>query len=250
MRSARAILILSSVMALAPARAALMTYGFHCISSGVAAACASGQSQLWLDVTDQSGGSTLTGQALFIFRNAGPAPSSITDVYFDDGTLLGIASVQNSAGVSFSQGAAPPNLPGGNAMTPAFRTTAGFSADSNAPTQPNGANPGERVGVLFNLLPGATYFDVIAALNGNVVHADGAPALRVGLHAQGFADGASAAFVNDTRSLAASTVPLPAAAWLLLGGLVALGSRRGQPGRAPASRVPTDRARSGRACCC
>ena len=30
---------------------------------------------------------------LFEFFNAGPAHSSITDVYFDDGTLLGIAGL-------------------------------------------------------------------------------------------------------------------------------------------------------------
>jgi hypothetical protein len=35
------------------------------------------------------------GQVLFEFSNAGPASSSITDVYFDDGTLLGTAELTN-----------------------------------------------------------------------------------------------------------------------------------------------------------
>jgi hypothetical protein len=39
----------------------------------------------------------------FLFTNQGPLASSITDVYFDDGTLLGIAGVTNFSGVDFSQ---------------------------------------------------------------------------------------------------------------------------------------------------
>ena len=214
MRMLEAFLASVFVCAAAPAQAALVTFDFRCISSGVAAACEAGQAQFVMEVTDVFSGSS-TGQVLFAFRNTGPAASSITDLYFDDGTLLGIAAVRNSAGTNFAQGAAPGNLPGGSSMAPAFRTTAGFSADSNPPTQPNGANPGEQIGIVFNTINGKTLFDVIAALNGETVDDNGAPALRVGLHAQGFVGGDSASFVNSQ----AAVVPLPASALLLLCGL-------------------------------
>ena len=203
------------------AHAAMVSYGFGCISSNVAAACSAGQQQFRVEVTNELNNAALTGQVLFLFHNAGPVASSITDVYFDDGTLLSIAQVLNSSGVSFSPLAAPGNLPGGNALSPAFVTTAGFSADSNAPVQLNGANPGEHVGILFNLLEGKAYADVIDSLNGAVTQAGGAPALRIGVHAQGFADGSSASFVNTPTA-----VPLPGAAGLLLMGLVAMARGR------------------------
>lgn len=196
------------------AQAALVTYDFGCISTGVAAECAVGAAQIRMDVRDTAlDNSALVGQVLFVFRNVGPAQSSITDLYFDDGTLLGIASVQNiGSGVDFSVGASPGNLPGGNSLTPKFTATAGFTADSNPPTAPNGVNPGEQVAVLFNLVSGLSYFNVLSALNGQTVDLDGVPALRVGVHVQAFASGESASFV-------ASPVPLPASALLLLGGL-------------------------------
>jgi hypothetical protein len=202
------------------AHAALVTYGFGCISSNVANACSTGQAQLMVDVTNDNGvfsGLTLaSNQALFVFRNTGPAMSSITDVYFDDGTLLGIATLWNTAGmVEFSPLASPGNLPGGNTVN--FVTTAGFSADSDPPVQPNGVNPGERLGVVFNLINGTSFGDLLAAI-------DGGSALRIGIHAQGFANGQSAAFVNEPTPVTA--VPLPAAGWLLAGGLVALTRRR------------------------
>src|SRR5512145_721995 len=65
--------------------------------------------QLSVDVTAVG-----TDQVAFTFYNNVGIASSITDVYFDDGTLLGIASVTGSAGVDFSQLASPGDLPGGN----------------------------------------------------------------------------------------------------------------------------------------
>lgn len=195
----------------------MVTYGFGCISANVAAACNVGQAQLLVDVTDDGSGfiglTLAPNQALFVFRNVGPANSSITDIYFDDGTLLGVASLRNTAGlVEFSLGASPPNLPGGNNV--GFNATAGFSVDSDPPTQPMGVNPGERLGVVFNLINGTTYNDLLTAINGG-------SALKIGLHAQGFEGGQSASFVN-----APTPVPLPASAGLLLIGLAALARRR------------------------
>lgn len=127
-------------------------------------------SQLYVDVLASG------AQVEFKFYNLGPTASSITDIYFDDGTLLGIASIVNGAGVSFGTPATPPNLPGGNLASPPFVTTGSFSADSNPPVEANGVNPGEYVEIYFNLLAGKTYADTLAAL------ADGS--LRIGLHVQ------------------------------------------------------------------
>lgn len=157
---------------------------FGCISGSSAADCAIGEVQLSADVVAGPG----ANQASFTFFNVGSSAASITDIYFDDGTLLGIASITSSAGVSFSQGATPGNLPAGNNASPPFVATAGFTADSNAPVQPSGVNPGEWVTIVFDLQSGGTIADVLAEL------ADGS--LRIGVHVQGFASGGSESFVN------------------------------------------------------
>jgi hypothetical protein len=176
------------------------TFTFDCISNNNAPNCQAGELQLGVEVVAGP-----AGQAQFIFRNTGSSAASITDIYFDNGTLLGIASVTNGAGVDFSQGASPGNLPGGNSMYPAFQATAGFTADSNPPTQSNGVNPGETVSIFFTLQSGGAFADVIRELYSREI--------RIGVHVQGFANGGSESFVN----LAA--VPVPAAAWLLVSGL-------------------------------
>ena len=208
-------LILGALAALlvAPVPARAVALGFGCISNNIAGDCAIGEAQLAVDVLDAGG-----GQVLFSFSNAGPAASSITDVYFDDGSLLSIAVVINDLVapgiVDFSQGASPGDLPAGNNADPDFNTTAGFNADSNPPTQPNGVNPGEVLGIQFALLPGKTYADVLAELG------DGT--LRIGLHVQGYASGGSESLVNEP-------LPEPATLALLMlgaGALVAARSRR------------------------
>jgi len=188
------------------------TYGFDCITHNIAGDCAVGEAQLTVDVTDAGG-----NQVLFTFNNAGPAASSIADILFDDGTtpsLLAIADIDNTdPGVSFSVSSAPPVLPGGNNATPPFNPTSGLTADSDPPVQPLGVNPGESVGILFDLQAGAGFADVLADIG------DGD--LRIGIHVQGFDTGGSESFVNF--------VPVPAAVWLFgsgLLGLVAIARRR------------------------
>ena len=212
MKAVGSILVVCCALgATAGGAAADMTLGFFNITNNVAGNALIGEQQLFVDVSDPGG-----GQVLFTFRNEGPAASSITDVYFDDGSLLGIAAIDNSdPGVEFSQWATPPNLPGGNGMVPKFQTTAGFSADSDPPVQPNGVNPGEDLGILFDLKkhPAATFADVIDELTSG--------ALRIGIHVQGFGGGGSESFVN---------VPVPVPGALVLGamglGLVACVRRR------------------------
>jgi hypothetical protein len=183
------------------ARATL--YGFYNITGNNAVAAATA-GQYTVDVTANG------AQVDFKFMNAGPSASSITDVYFDDGSLLSIASVTDGPGTDFEQMASPPSLPGGNSISPAFNTTAGFSADSEPPAQPNGANPGEFVTITFNLMAGKTFADVINDLNST--------ALRIGIHVQGFNGGGSESFVNNS-----TPVPLPAAAGLGMLGLLVVG---------------------------
>ena len=191
--------LLAAVVAM-PVQA--VTLGFGCITGNLQGDCDIGEAQLTVDVTDAGG-----DQTLFTFMNSGPEASSITDVYFDDGSLLAIAQIINGTGVAFTEGASPGNLPGGNTVSPPFVATTGFLADSDAPAQPNGVNPGEELGVLYSLQGGQTFADVLSEL------ASGD--LRIGIHVQGYASEGSESFVNNP-------VPVPAAVWLFGSGLLGL----------------------------
>lgn len=120
-------------------------------------------------------------QALFVFQNTAVTASSITDVYFQDGTLLGLASspTPSTAGVVFDTPAYPGQLPDGTSLNPDFATSSNadwnwpfihmWSADSDGLFQSsimsNGVNAAnEAVGVLFNLKSGQNYSDVLTAL--------------------------------------------------------------------------------------
>jgi hypothetical protein len=98
-------------------------------------------------------------------------------------------------------------LAGGNIIN--FQTTAGFSADSNQPVQPNGINPGEFLQIIFSLQSGGTLQDVYNEL----VTGE----LRIGIHVQGFDSGGSESFINTPPT----SVPEPTT--MLLFGLGLLG---------------------------
>ncbi len=102
-----------------------VTVGFDAITNNTVGDPAIGEAQLFVDVTDPG-----DDQVLFTFFNTGPAASSITDVYFDDGDLLGIASIIQDTGVDFTELARPRNLPSANNASPPF-VAAGFSGDSD-----------------------------------------------------------------------------------------------------------------------
>ena len=169
-----------------------------------------GEAQLSVNVTDAG-----SGQVLFLFTNTGPDASSITDIYFDDGSLLGIAFIDDgNAGVDFEFGAVPAHLPGGLTLPTPFDALAAFNTSSVSPPQPNGVNPGEWLGIAFSLQSGMTFSDVLAELD------DGS--LRIGLKVGGFADGGSESFVNLPQP-----VPEPSTALsLCMFGLVGLAFAR------------------------
>jgi hypothetical protein len=185
-----------------PAQASL-TYGFDRITANNSANV---ESQLWVDVSDSG-----SSQVLFHFRNTGPIPSSITDIYFDSGAagslLASIAGITNSSGVNFAIGATPADLPGGTLA--GFAVTPGLSADSQNPPVANGINPpAEWVDLLLHLALGKTFADAVTALDNGT--------LRIGLHVQAIIpDGFSDGFVN---------IPEPATVLLLgLGALATAG---------------------------
>ena len=222
MLSLRPTLVIAATWLLGASPAPGLTLPFGCITQNLAGDCAIGEAQLTVDVTSPS-----PLVVRFQFHNAGPAASSITDVYFDDaedGALFQLSLIlDQSPLVDFEPGARPGNLPGAGQASPPFVTTDGFSADSESPVQPRGVNPGETLGILFSLRPGASFADVLDHLT------DGS--LRIGIHVQGFAGGGSESFVN---------VPEPGALGLVAFGLVGLGARaRGALAR---SRDPVARA--------
>jgi hypothetical protein len=183
-----------AVAALAGAAQASFTYNFTDITHNDPGAAAAGEAQLYVDISPAPG-----DQVSFIFHNEGALPMSITDIYFQDGPILGLATIIDGAGVDFERGAQPNNLPGGNTITPPFLATQAFSAQSQPPIQPMGVNPGEYVELRYTLLAGKTVADIQSDLSSG--------ALRIGLHVQGFSNGVSESFIN--------TVPTPGALAIL-----------------------------------
>jgi len=186
------------------AQAALFTsWGVVENNSGIAGAIAS---QLSVEVTDPGTTVDIEGvdynQTLFTFKNTGPIDSYISDIYFDDGELLQIASIMNSSGVLFDDPATPSNLPGGNTVVPPFFATGDFSADNDKAE--NGVDnyegltgeTEESVGIMFALQTEKTFDDVIKAINvgfnPDLYYTDSGgwtdPSLRIGLHIQGIGE--------------------------------------------------------------
>jgi hypothetical protein len=145
------------------------------------------------------------------YNQSGPSvPNvSITDIYFDDGTLRQISGITNGPGTSFAQLATPKELPGAELLVPPFQTTDQFSADSDPPPPKWGVEPGEWMIIRFDLWAGGTLQDVIDEIN------DGR--IRIGVHLQAFPDG---------RSESAIAVPEPATISLMALGVCAVLSRR------------------------
>jgi hypothetical protein len=193
---------LAALTAAALPAAHAQSFSFDCITGNSAGNCSAGESQLGMTFSNAG-----SGFVDFRFTNTGPSALSITDIYWDwSGSSPSLstlfASITDSgAGVSFSWGASPGDLPGGGSGF-----NANLGADSNSPTQPNGVNPGEWVNFRFL----GSFSSLSAALaNGT---------MDIGIHVQGFANGGSESFTNVT-----TPVPEPSTYALMLAGLGAVG---------------------------
>jgi hypothetical protein len=201
---------------------ALPTYGFtHIVEEGDGpsefANGVIGESQMSVTVEDKGFNGTYN-QTLFTFHNEGPDTCYIAGVYFYDGVLLGISSLIDSddpAGgpfgnseVDFTENAKkavnPKDLPGAGKMVSGYENI--DSAD-NDPGAINGVQPGEWLGVLFNLrLPPEqnTYSDVIEGINNGTI--------LIGIKVQGFDGDGSETFMNKQK-------PIPAPGAIFLGSI-------------------------------
>ena len=203
-------------------------------------------------VTDEGVGAN---QIRFNFQNVATADTSltpiITDIYFQDGTLLGVAQIINQQqsgayltrydGGEVTNPGNRPYLPGGNSITPHFSPVASahfyeFGPDGN-PIQ-RGIGVGETLGIVFNLLNGMDFSDVRDALNRPPPSTTALPSLRIGMHVQSIGgQDLSASYINVPPGGVTpppappphAAVPLPATVWAvlaLMGGISAKRLRR------------------------
>ncbi len=159
---------------------------------------------LYVEVSDEE------GRVSFTFYNESLINSFIARIYFEGGSLLGIADITEGTGTSFSRSATPSNLPGVKPLEPLFVTTAGFSIGSDAPRPHSGVNPGEWATITFDLINVGSFQSVIDELDTGV--------LRIGAHIIALPDGSSESAI---------AVPEPTTIFLLgLGALALLRKRR------------------------
>jgi hypothetical protein len=214
-------------------------YSFNPIStsSGVATANTVGH-QIIMEVTN-AGWDNGNQVVDFKFTNQVGFQSSVTDIYFQDGPLLGARMVlAESTGVNYSDiGVKPANLPGWNTLSPIFKTTAGFSADASTPN--TGLNSaGDWVTFRFTMINHHTYDEVLAALaNGfnspgdvwdanGIDKAGGLLGLRVGIHVSAIGPSSkSDSFLNGAQ-IAAVPEPATLTIWGIGAGLALLGGAR------------------------
>lgn len=186
-------------------------YGFYPITNNAPGNAAAIADQLFVRVFNGA------GTAKFEFTNVGSYDSSITEVYFENGTLFGLDEIidKDNGGdpdVDFVRGASPGNLPGGSGAPYNFTATIEFSVDAESPSPQWGVEaPGQWLQLNFDLLPEdpvLTIQDVFDELDeGN---------LRIGLHVSSI-DGpggfSSESFIN---------IPEPASMLLLTLGVLPL----------------------------
>ena len=188
--------IAAGYLASSPAQA--LQFNFNNITHNNAVNESTGERQLLVDVTDSFGKEDLaSNNVLFKFSNVGPFASSMTQIYFDNSTVLKSTGtiVDSGAGVDFAAASGRMNLPGGNTVN----FSPDFAIKSTGAVSQNGVNPGEWVSVFFNLSTNKTLKDVFNDLKSG--------SLRVGMHVQAFSNEGSEAFVNNNPPVVTTTPP-------------------------------------------
>ncbi len=176
------------------------------------------ESQLSVDVY-ANGIDAGTGNSIVAFKfvnddSTGYLESVISEIYFDDGSLLTSATIINGTGVLYVPGANPPDLPGGGTIVPAFNATSAFSAQGANPAPQNGVGPGEEVVLNYVLQAGTNINNVLNELNNGTV--------RIGLHVIGIdCDPSEWGDDNLVADCSESYVNVPEPATLTLLGLSA-----------------------------
>lgn len=189
---------------IAPAHA-ISSVGWDCITDNSVPSCntATGGAQLSISAFGAN-------QAAFDWGFTG-AIGSMTDVYLDVPTTLltDLAQLINGTGMDFSEGASPPNLPGGGGGI----FVASYSADSNSPNVPlNGIQNGDGLlRLIFDIGNTFDFTDVSACfIEGTCL---------AGAHVQALDGGESEGIIALFQT---SAVPEPGAFVLLALGLVGL----------------------------
>jgi hypothetical protein len=143
-----------ALLCAASVQATPVTFAFDRITANCPANI---EGQLFVDVTATQSGVN------FNFRNAGPTLSTISEIYFYDGALLGIYSIDDSLpNVDFENLGAnvtPNNLPDYKPDKLVLKLLAATEAVTPEPA--NGVKPGEWVSVGFTLKSGKTYQNLL-----------------------------------------------------------------------------------------
>lgn len=133
---------------------------------------------IWIESND------LGNSIEFIWHNDSTIDANVTDIYIEGNDIsnaaLGIATINNTTDVQYSEGSTPLNPAGSIQFFGGLWKGTAFGADPDTPQpQFNAINPGESLSVVFTLDSGITFDEVIAAL-----HA-GEDGFRIAAHVQG-----------------------------------------------------------------
>jgi len=160
-----------------------------------------------------------TASAFTLTLSNSTSTGYISNFYLENGSAtagLGSATIQNTAGVSFSAGGSPPT-PGGGIHTTAGGAWGGnfFSMSVNSPRpNQNAISGGESLTVVFANNGTFSLSDFVLALQNNDI--------RLVQHYRAFGPDGESAWLSSNFAV----VPLPPAAWAGLGLLGVMGAVR------------------------